>query len=210
MHHQSALRIADSDSEYRTIETALLETARGRWFLAEYGRRARRLDTALLDDAIGRLKTSLRQPPALLGQLEAEIEELRAFLLQTRQALLAKAHSAGPEGGEPPAGGILRAAEDLHELAWSLQASEVNPEACESIARSASTIYALSVQQSVESQRAQAFGKAIDNALMRLDGIIETLTHEAVIDSDEPPADHELAALSALIEASPGTDRRRT
>ena len=62
----------DSETEYRTIESALLESARGRWFLAEHGRRARRLDSALLEDAIGRLQTSLRQPPALLGQLQAD------------------------------------------------------------------------------------------------------------------------------------------
>ena len=33
----------DPEHEYRAIERALVETARGRWFLAEHGRRARRL-----------------------------------------------------------------------------------------------------------------------------------------------------------------------
>jgi hypothetical protein len=35
----------DNDTEYRAIEQALLETPRGRWFLAEHGRRARRRST---------------------------------------------------------------------------------------------------------------------------------------------------------------------
>jgi hypothetical protein len=56
----------DSETEYRAIEAALLESARGRWLLAEHGRRARRLDSALFEDAIVRLQSSLRQPPALL------------------------------------------------------------------------------------------------------------------------------------------------
>lgn len=52
----------DSEAEYRAIEQTLLGTARGRWFLAEHGRRARRLDMTLLEDAIGRLSSSLTQP----------------------------------------------------------------------------------------------------------------------------------------------------
>ena len=73
MHPLIAQQHVESEDEYRTIESALLESARGRWFLAEHGRRARRLDSALLEDAIGRLQTSLRQPPALLDQLQGEI-----------------------------------------------------------------------------------------------------------------------------------------
>lgn len=200
MQQSRAAPADDSEAEYRTIETALLDTARGRWFLAEFGRRARRLDTALLEESIGRITSSLRQPPALLGQLQSELGELRAFLLDAREALLAKSKSAGPAGGEPAPAGILRAAEELHELAWTLQASDINPEACESIARTASAIYALSVQQSVESQRAQLFAEAIEGTCARLDGILETLSHEAVVDEAGPPSEQEVAALSALMD----------
>ena len=81
---------SDTETEYRAIETTLLETARGRWFLAEHGRRARRLDSTLLDDAIKRLQSTLREPPALLGQLKAEIEAIKAQMAETRATLLAK------------------------------------------------------------------------------------------------------------------------
>lgn len=202
MQPSRAANTADSatDAEYRVIETALLETARGRWFLAEFGRRARRLDAALLEDSIDRLKSSLRQPPALLGQLQAEISELRSFLAQAHENLLAKAQSAGPAGGEPAAAGILRGAEELHELAWTLQANDINAGACESIGRAASAIYALSVQQAVESQRATMFADAIDASCARIDGILETLSHEAVVDHSGSPSEQEVAALSALID----------
>ena len=62
MHRLAPANAVETDDEYRAIEAALLESARGRWFLAEHGRRARRFDSALLDDAIGRLQSSLRQP----------------------------------------------------------------------------------------------------------------------------------------------------
>src|SRR5690606_5240668 len=74
----------DLEQEYRTIEAALLNTPRGRWFLAEHGRRARRLDSYMLEAAIEKLQKSIRQPPALLGQLRHEVEELRQFLSETR------------------------------------------------------------------------------------------------------------------------------
>ena len=79
----------EPETEYRAIETALLETARGRWFLAEHGRRARRVDSAVLQDAIGRLQSSLRDPPALLGQLRNEVVSLQVLLNETRSALVA-------------------------------------------------------------------------------------------------------------------------
>lgn len=42
---QPALRdLVEPEQEYRAIERALVETARGRWFLRQHGRRARRLD----------------------------------------------------------------------------------------------------------------------------------------------------------------------
>ncbi|HEY8194310.1 MAG TPA: hypothetical protein VIF13_04615, partial [Hyphomicrobium sp.] len=104
----------DTETEYRAIEATLLETARGRWFLAEHGRRARRLDSTLLEDAIRRLQGSLREPPALLGQLKAEIETVKANLADTRARLMAR-----PTVDESilPTHAILKAAEDIHDIA---------------------------------------------------------------------------------------------
>jgi hypothetical protein len=196
-----------SELEYRAIETALLETARGRWFLAEFGRRARRLDTALLEDAVQRLKTSLREPPALIDQLEAEVRELRLMLEEARVRLLDKAQAAPALGGETPAAGILKAAEELHEIAWGLQADDPDPVASEGIARAASSIYALSLRQSLETQRARSFAQAIDTANGRLDAILETLRHEKLVDTVDTPSAQEVQALTAIIEAP--DERRR-
>jgi hypothetical protein len=175
----------DADAEYRIIESALLETQRGRWFLAEHGRRARRLDTAALDEAMQRLNSSLRQPPALLGALQREIEELKSGLDEARETLLSKSGGATAVSSEPAFStpqSILKAAEDLHELAWSLQATDVDPEGCEAIARNASRIYALSQLQAAEGTRARQFADAIETAANRLSGLLETITHEMQID----------------------------
>lgn len=187
----------DVEQEYRAIEATLLETATGRWFLSEHGRRSRRLDNALLEEAIGRLQSSIRQPPALLGQLQAEIGELRLFLAQMREELMTKrAQPVLPDGAkdgdkpDAPAGqstgtatgtataNILKAAESMHELAWGLQAREVDPVACEAIAKHASIIYAMSMQQAQSSERILALAASLDSAGERLAAVLETIAHE--------------------------------
>ena len=113
---------ADVETEYRSIESALLESALGRWFLAEHSRRARRLDSVRLDEALGKLQSSLRQPPALLGQLKAEVSKLRSEIASARVKVLSK--PAAPSD-EPAPAAILKSVEALHQMAWNLQASPV-------------------------------------------------------------------------------------
>lgn len=185
MQQPTASPSLESDQEYSAIEATLLASARGRWFLAEHGRRARRLDSALLEDAIGRLQTSLREPPALLGQLESEVRRLREFLASARDSVLANRTAASAANDAQPAAAILKAAEDLHEFAWSLQATQVDGQVCERIARNASSIYALSMRQAAESERAREFAAALERACTQLEGILETISHEAIVDRSE-------------------------
>lgn len=201
MAEASAVAIEDAEMEYRAIEQTLLETARGRWFLAEHGRRARRLDTVLLEDAIGRLSTSLKQPPAVLGLMRLELEKLSGYVGQSRAMLVAKTTprpadaTAGDAAGaadQPPVARMLRMAEDIHELTWTLQADELSPQSCEAIARHASMLYAVSRQQAMESERALKFAEALDDTTNRLSILLDTLVHELqAYDGDmaAPPAE---------------------
>jgi uncharacterized coiled-coil protein SlyX len=201
MPQQSYAQInMDIEQEYRAIEAALLNNPRGRWFLAEHGRRARRLDTAVLEAAIERLQNSIRQPPALLGQLRNEVEQLREFILETRNELMSRpprVDSDAPSNSPPD--GILRAAEELHELAWTLQTNDVNTEACEKIARQASAIYALSVRQALESERMQKLASALDAASARLNAILETIVHESQVDDTPPLPPDEVIEMNSLF-----------
>jgi hypothetical protein len=169
----------DTETEYRAIEATLLESVRGRWFLAEHGRRARRLDGALLEDAIRRLQGSLREPPALLGQLKGEIEAVKAQLADTCARLLAR-----PTIDESivPTHAILKAAEDIHDIAWSLQANPFDPKGCEEIARNAGKLYAMSQSQAALSQRAVAAAGSLEMAAAKLEAMLESVLHELQVD----------------------------
>ncbi|MGQ0671712.1 MAG: hypothetical protein ACT4N2_02365 [Hyphomicrobium sp.] len=173
----------DADAEYRAIEAALLETPRGRWFLAEHGRRARRLDSAALDEAVQRLNSSLRQPPALLGALQREILALKDTLAESRLDVLARTGATGDAEPSTPQA-ILKAAEDLHEMAWSLQANDIDPQGCETIARNASRIYALSQVQAAEGARALKYADSLEVATNRLNALLETIGHEMQADGE--------------------------
>lgn len=215
----------DAESEYKAIEQTLIETPRGRWFLSEHGRRARRLDSLTLHDAIARLQDSLREPPALLGQLQSEIEGLQSLLRETRDAIASKqpksvagmtgeVTAVQPSPGEAvaddaptSAGHILSVAESIHSLAWDLQSQDLNLEACEQIARQASQMYALSHRHAVESERVRALTDALDGALVRLDGLLETVAMEAQFDSVNPPSQpfdaDELPVTDVAADADP-------
>ena len=49
-----------SEADYEAIEGAVMETARGRWFLAEYARRNRNADTTMLLKALDRIEGAMR------------------------------------------------------------------------------------------------------------------------------------------------------
>jgi hypothetical protein len=171
---------ADVETEYRSIEQALLESAVGRWFLAEHSRRARRLDSARLDEALGKLQSSLRQPPALLGQLKAEVSKLRSEVASARAKVLSKPTTAADE---PAPAAILKSVEALHQMAWNLQAAPVDQGTCERIAQHAATIYAQSVAQAAQSKRASDVASSLDSAIAQLDGILRTITLEGELEA---------------------------
>lgn len=58
---------SDCVGDYEEIERAVMESARGRWFLAEYAKRIRAQDTALILDAIHRLEGS-RVPASTVSE----------------------------------------------------------------------------------------------------------------------------------------------
>jgi hypothetical protein len=172
--------IGESEQEYRAIEATLLATARGRWFLAEHGRRARRVDNAVLEDALRRLNASLREPTAFADQLKSQLGLVRSLLGEARAAA-AETRSGGSRPGEPSAvQRILRSAEDIHELAWTLQGREgrdFDQRTLEQIARQIAAMYALSRHQAAETESALDLKGRLEAAQAHLDSLLATLEH---------------------------------
>ncbi len=170
----------DTEQEYRAIETAMLETARGRWFLAEHSRRSRRMETGQLEDALAQLKSSLRDPPALLGRLQTELDQVNSLIAQTRLDLMARdtPNASTSADDRPATAGLLVAAEELHELIWSLQAKEIDADVCEKNGRQTAQIFALTARQAQESRRVTRIDESLDQIAQRVSGALETVLHE--------------------------------
>lgn len=186
----------DAETEYRAIEAALLETERGRWFLAEHGRRSRRSETREIEDALLRLKSSLRDPPALLERVKSELAEIGLLIANAREQVLAREPEqaagsgqggpgqGGPGQGEPrPTVALLETAASLHELVWSLQAREIDADVCERVGRQAAAIQALSMRQAAESRRALRHAETLDTIAARLIEAIDAIDQDVDVEA---------------------------
>lgn len=79
-----------SEADYDAIREAFMETARGRWFLSEYGKRNRNADTSMVLDAVARIEQRIaaqKQPPVAgladsLTAICAMVDEAKAAAAQ--------------------------------------------------------------------------------------------------------------------------------
>jgi hypothetical protein len=83
--------IPPTEAEYAALCAALTETARGRWFLAEYARRNRQADTALVLAAIERIATALHRDgaaPTLEG-FHLDLADMAQAIARSREEIAA-------------------------------------------------------------------------------------------------------------------------
>lgn len=187
----------DSEQEYRAIEATLLATARGRWFLAEHGRRARRVDNAVLEDALRRLTKSLREPSALAEQIKSQIDQARSLVGEVRALIetcppRAPAELAAARPEPTVMQRILQTAEDIHELAWTLQGREgrdFDQRTFEQIARQIAAMYAMSRHQANETEHSLALIERLGAAEAQLDSLLHCLAHAGADTMQPMPED---------------------
>ncbi|MCA1999625.1 MAG: hypothetical protein LDL25_07530, partial [Hyphomicrobiales bacterium] len=141
------MKPSDDEHAYEMIEAAVMETSRGRWFLAEYARRHRHAETVTILHAIEKLQHSLAargnlsEPaaapthPAILPleRLQFDIMDMARAIARTEREIRAirpdgvaetQFVSASDEldavvaTTEQATSSILSAAERIQEFAW--------------------------------------------------------------------------------------------
>ncbi|WP_315986535.1 hypothetical protein [Microvirga sp. Mcv34] len=78
------MHVTFGDLDFNTIEEAVMETARGRWFLKEYARRNRNADTQAVLEAVERLK-ALPRDAGTVEPVRACLERMAASIRQTKE-----------------------------------------------------------------------------------------------------------------------------
>ncbi len=141
-----------AETDFDAIEAAVMETARGRWFLAEYALRNRNADTRMLLEAIGRLERAVAGTRDGDGNgsdgLRHDITEMATAIARARAegATLIPDHdgasrlTAAADGfeaivdaGERATADIRNAAERIREHVQSLRMAGADDTACRSI-----------------------------------------------------------------------------
>lgn len=194
----TSLMIAPEQDEaaYAQIEAAVMETARGRWFLAEFARRNRHADTTAILGALDRLNDSLQQRPATLTLTTQPDDALHNDILDMARAIAAmqrEIQAIGENGAQTTAHvsasdeldnvvhtteqattTILSAAERVQELAWTLRENAGNADDCDVLDRCATDIYTACGFQDLTAQR---IAKVVD-VLRYIDTRLKSMLHE--------------------------------
>jgi chemotaxis regulatin CheY-phosphate phosphatase CheZ len=179
-----------ADAEFEAIESALVATARGRSFLNELARRNRQADTQTVLSAIERLEGSIRvqDPIADVQRFRGDVLEMARRIADTRQQIVAlrseedEDTTIGRARGELDAivqatesatGGILEAAEEIQEIAWTLREGGFAVETCEAIDQRATNIYLACSFQDLTSQRIRKVIEAMQFLESRISQMID-------------------------------------
>ncbi|WP_332682655.1 hypothetical protein [Bosea sp. (in: a-proteobacteria)] len=179
-----------SEMDYETIAAAVMETGRGRWFLAEYAKRNRQADTEMVLSAIARLERLFGAPaPAPAFEASLDFPEAARAIAELRGDLdRAGVGSASPSrlSGQvhEAASNILGAAEGIQEAAWTLRESGAAADICDSLDRRATEIY--SATAAVEAA-ADQIEKMADTVAM-LDSSLRAVVDGASFSLEAPPA----------------------
>lgn len=106
-----------NEADYDTIEAAVMETVRGRWFLAEFARRSRADEMRQMLDAFARLEQVVREQQAapadpsirlLVQRLKDVAQSLDRMVAEMRALGLDERFCAGIEMQARAVSGLLR------------------------------------------------------------------------------------------------------
>ena len=159
-----------SEADYEAIEAAVMETARGRWFLAEYARRNRNADTTMLLKALDRIEAVIRGERSVepVDRIRFDLVEMSKAIARTKTEIAAMKPDADHHGKfgeateeldsvvqatEAATSDILECAERIQEIAWTLREQGLDAEACDLLDAKATEVYTACSFQDLTGQR---------------------------------------------------------
>jgi len=192
-----------TEADYEAIMSAVLETARGRWFLGEHMRRNRQADTKLVLKAIEQLEHSLHERPGAHGaeRMRLDLIDMAAAISRTKQEIASIKPAEDREGKigiatdeldaiveatERATSEILTAIERIQEIAWTLREQGTDPAVCDQLDTQAAEAYAACSFQDLTGQRIRRIVKVMRFLEARIDAMIDILR---ISERDAPEAE---------------------
>ncbi|MBI3435145.1 MAG: protein phosphatase CheZ [Proteobacteria bacterium] len=179
-----------AEADYDAISAAVMETARGRWFLAEYARRNRSADTAQVLAAVERLEQTLRadSQSETVTRLRTHLLDMAKAIAHTKKEVAAIRSDDESHGNLADATGeldaivkatekatsvILAAAEKVQEIAWTMREQGIDTDICDQIDGRATDIYSACSFQDLTGQRIGKVVGAMRDLERRIHAMIE-------------------------------------
>ncbi|MDR3495103.1 MAG: chemotaxis protein [Ancalomicrobiaceae bacterium] len=207
--------------DYDAIEAAVMETARGRWFLTEYARRHRQADTLTIVETLERIERTINRQRKVpdIDRIRLDLADMAEAIIRTKQEIFQMKVEAD-EGGrfaeasneldaivsqtEQATETILQNAEKAQELAWTLRENGAVPELCDQLDEHITEIYTGCSFQDLTGQRT----RKVVTVLRYLESRINSMTGIWGIDevddntgADGAKSDEHRDSLPSLVEA---------
>jgi hypothetical protein len=119
-----------ADEGYDAIHATIVATERGRWFLDEYARRYRGVDTDIALAALARIEQAIRGDSAAVPPDDGDRTVLAGLAETVRQARseVMDRHGDPAASGEAALAEFRNAAGQIQELVWAAQSQEAGAE----------------------------------------------------------------------------------
>lgn len=185
-----------TEADYEAICATVMQTARGRWFLAEYARRNRNADTRMVLDAVERIEAAMARTPQPTPVDHAPVDHGPAIATAMAKARARAAEIAGCTGDA--AAIVQESVQALREITWTLREWGTDSGLCDQLDSHVTAIAesseAATRAASIEAMRAIFEESGSDESA----GVLPPLAAEP----DAAPARVDaVAALQAAIEA---------
>jgi len=203
MDDRSQASLADQES-FEAIEQAVMETARGRWFLAEFAMRNRQAETVTLLKSIARLERVI----ARSGPLDSNIE-IRAKLirlnndLDTLVAALAGDPAKVEDGSQKLSEFVLESekvciemavvADAARDIAAHLAALNTENDSLAELDHQLSELVRLSAEQMTSMRRFEALTEIQRHVKSRLTDLVHSYGHAGAAETPLGPAANDQA-----------------
>jgi chemotaxis regulatin CheY-phosphate phosphatase CheZ len=187
-----------NEADYQAIEAAVVETNRGRWFLAEYTKRNRNADTKVLLAALERIEHTIRsqraaepassERPEAVDRIRFDLIEMAKAIARTKAEIATIKPDSDHHGKfgeateeldsivhatESATSDILAAAEQVQEVAWTLREQGLEPEVCDLLDARATDIYTACSFQDLTGQRTRKVIQAMRYLEDRINAMID-------------------------------------
>src|SRR4051794_40908357 len=216
-----------SEVDYEQIEGAVMETARGRWFLAEYARRNRNADTTMLLKALDRIEGAMRGERSVepVERIRFDLIEMSKAIARTKTEIASIKPDADHHGKfgeaseeldsvvqatESATSDILACAERIQEMAWTLREQGVESEVCDLLDANATEVYTACSFQDITGQRTRKVIHVLRyledriNAMISIWGLDGAMAAEA---AEARAVDEDKALLNGPAKPGHGMDQ---